>query len=638
MSAIFGILNFDGAPVAAGDIERMAAALGHRGPDSSEIWRRGGVALGHGLMRITAEDCFDAQPLHDAAAAMTLVADLRLDNRDALGAAFGLASQDLRDLPDSAILLRAYQKWGAACASYLLGDFAFAIWDARLRKLVLGRDHLGQRSCYFHRGANSFFFASEIKALWTQPQVPRVLTESAIARMLMHDMTPLHGATNYAGIEALTGGAVMTVDAAGATTRRTYWQPRADPAHQGHDEGYYIQAYRAVLGEAVACRMRRTLAPAGLLMSGGYDSSAVAALAGPVCVAQNRKLVAVCSAMPADYNGTIRHARQWVEMCRRDMAHLDVRYVTRDGLDLFSDLELNFSRGGGNGAYHFVNRALYAAAAAAGARVILDGHGGDQTLNPRGSAALARLIARGQVQRFLSELRAHKRMTERPYWHTLKGEVLPLLFPAVMQAWRRIKRGPVPPWHDQPVNAEFAGRMIADGTVAVGRLRASARSQIDVEAGMQRALDRHVAGARSTAAAAVHGLEPTQPFFDKRVVELALAIPPDLHVRNGRNRYLACRALADIYPPEFQTRWRRNDDQIPDFQRMVKRTEPKILAELTRMERSGALAHYVDFAKIRQLLTTRGPNDHNSGWEEETQVAVGGFITARFIEWFRQYN
>ncbi len=638
MSGIFGILNFDGAPVVAGDVERMGTALGHRGPDRTEIWRHASVALGHGLMRITAEDRLDAQPLHDAAAALTLVADLRLDNRSELGRAFGVGTQALADLPDSALLLMAYRKWGDDCAQYLLGDFVFALWDARRRKLLLGRDHVGQRSCYFHCGKRSFLFASEIKALWTHAEVPRALTESGIARMLMHDMAPRHGSTNYEGIEALTGGTVMTVDGAGTSTHRSYWTPHADPAHIGRSESYYIEAYRAVLGEAVACRLRRTIAPAALLMSGGYDSSAVAALAGPVCSAQNRKLVAVCSAMPADYSGSIRHARQWIELCRRDMPHLDVRYVARDAQNLLSDLELSFRQNDGAAAYHFVSRALYAAAAAAGARVILDGHGGDQTLHPRGGAALARILAGGEVGRFFHEFRCLRQMTGRSFSRTMKGDVLALLLPGVFRAWRRIRHGAALPWRDQPVNADFARRAMAEGSIEIDRLRTSGRATTDVQAKMHAALVRHVVGAKSTAAAAAHGLEPARPFFDKRVVELALAIPPDLHVKNGRNRYLACRALTDLYPPEFQTRSRQNDDQIPDFQRIVKSLEPEIFAEIARMEGSGALARYVDFGKIRALLTSRGPDDHNSGWEEETQVAVGGFVAARFIEWFRGYN
>ena len=138
--------------------------------------------------------------------------------------------------------------------------------------------------------------------------------------------------------------------------------------------------------------------------------------------------------------------------------------------------------------------------------------------------------------------------------------------------------------------------------------------------------------------AARHGMELTRPFHDKRVVELALAIPEDLYVKNGRNRYLACVALRDVYPREFQTRWRRNDDEIPDFQRMVKSVEPQLLEEMARMEKSPELASYVDFAKIRSLLAARGPDDHNSGWEQETQLAMRGFTVARYVEWFRRSN
>ena len=97
-----------------------------------------------------------------------------------------------------------------------------------------------------------------------------------------------------------------------------------------------------MLAEAVACRLRRATAPAGLFMGGGFDSSAICALAGPVVTAQGRKLIAVSSVMPEDYRGTIRHARRWCEMCRRTMPHLDVRYVTREGLDIFTVMEQSF--------------------------------------------------------------------------------------------------------------------------------------------------------------------------------------------------------------------------------------------------------------------------------------------------------
>jgi len=195
-------------------------------------------------------------------------------------------------------------------------------------------------------------------------------------------------------------------------------------------------------------------------------------------------------------------------------------------------------------------------------------------------------------------------------------------------------------WRDQPINETFARRLIAQGTVKEDRLRVSRRPNPDMGRQMKAVLQRIGMGPApgNAAAAARHGLELTRPFHDKRVVELALAIPQDLYVKQGRNRYLACAALKDIYPAEFQARWRKNDDEIPDFQHMAKSIEPQVLTEIARMENSESLTRFIDFAKIRTLLAARGPDEHNSGWEQETQLALHGFVVARYLEWFQQRN
>ncbi|MEI9804945.1 MAG: hypothetical protein WDN48_11395 [Pseudolabrys sp.] len=309
MSAIFGLLRFDGGEASRRDLERMAKALAHRGPDGIQFIADGPLALGHGLMRVVREDAFEAQPLRDGD--VTLVADLRLDNRDELAAAFGLADADLHDMPDSALLMRAYQKWGEDCARRLLGDFVFAIWDGRANKLVLGRDHMGQRYVHYHHGKDFFVFATDIKTLWSYPDVPRVLSDARIGQMLIHDRMPREGETLFDDILGLPGATVMTISAEGAVTKRRYWEPHADPVHENRDEAYYIGAYRRVLGEAVACRIRRTLKPPGLIFSGGYDSAAIAGLAGPVLEAASssprprrcRPIIAAPSATRA--NGSI---------------------------------------------------------------------------------------------------------------------------------------------------------------------------------------------------------------------------------------------------------------------------------------------------------------------------------------------
>ncbi len=436
---------------------------------------------------------------------------------------------------------------------------------------------------------------------------------------------------------------MLTVGADGAFAVRRYWSPRADPVHEGRDEAYYVAAYRRVLGEAVACRLARLTAPPGLIFSGGYDSGGIAALAGSTPV-PGGKLIAAASVMPADYRGDIRHARHWVELCARHMPWLDVRYVTRQGKSILTGLQRRFiERGAPVGAYHFVQHELLASLAAAGARLIMDGHGGDYTLNPRGQAALARHLAKGQLRRFLKELPAHRRLgTHRSWWALIKLDVAVMLAPAwALKLWRRIRRGPAPVWADQPIAEPFARELMARGEIDPRNLRLSVQRETEMRARLREALELVAAapGPGIGAEAVEHGLDLTRPFHDKRVVELALAIPEDLYVKHGRNRYLACLALKDLYPPEFQTRWRMNDDEIPDFQRMAKSIEPQMLEDLARMEQSPMLARYIDFGKIRRLLAARPTaDDHNSGWEQETQLALGGYLAARYIEWARRDN
>jgi asparagine synthase (glutamine-hydrolysing) len=641
MSALCGIVRFDGIPVGARDLERMLGAMALRAPDRRKFWCDGAVGLGHGLLRVTREDAFDAQPLHDDDAGLTLVADVRLDNREELANVLHVDEAGLSVTPDSALLLLAYKEWGENCAEHLLGDFFFAVWDANARKLVLMRDHMGQRGVSLFRNREFCAFASDLKALRSLRDVPRTLSEHRIARMLLSDTTRLARADGTDHVETFPGATVAAIGIDGSFSERTYWKPGADPTHIGRDEAYYVQTYRQVLGEAVACRIRRTMAPPGLLFSGGFDSAAVAALAGPVLAPSGRKLVAASSVMPAEYRGPLRHARQWTEYCRRDMAHLDVRYVTRESIDALTDLEKNFiERDVPAHNSQYVDDALRRVLAGAGVRAVLDGHGGDYTLNPRGHGALARFLATGQLRRFLSEFAAHLRHSGHGLRSTIAVDVVGMLLPRrLRQWWQRAKHGFAPPWHATPIVRPFAEKAIAEGAVDPDSRRDLAIADIHMRADLQSRLDRisHDAGHFGNCVAGRDGLEITHPFHDKRVVELALAIPEDLYVKNGFNRYLARVALKGIYPPEYQSRGRRNDFSTPDFPQMVKAIAPRLLADIARMEKSDYLSRHIDFAKLRRHIAACRA-DHRSDAGRTAQLVVRTFLTARYIEWFRGDN
>lgn len=642
MSGIFGVLRLDGDQVAAHDLdrdlERMARALAHRGPDRSQRWHDGSAGLGALLMRVTTEDQFEAQPLHDPAAGLGFVSDARLDNREELAAALSIGSDALRNMADSALLFAAYRKWGADCVEHLIGDFVFAAWDAGKRTLTLGRDHMGQRHVFFHQDDRFFTFATEVKGLWALPQIPRKLLEEKLVRSFLLLEPDEVGATEYEGIRAVPGGTVMTIAAGGgAITSRRYWEPHANPVHESRDEAYYVETYRKVLAEAVACRIRRATAPAGVFMGGGFDSSAICALAGPVAAAQGRKFIAVSSVMPPDYRGTIPDARRWCEMCRRVMPDLDMRYVTREGLDITMDLERDFLvTDRVHSPNRYVSNALFREIAAAGARIVMDGHGGDYTVNPRGRNALARMLRKGEFGRFVTEFNAMRRHQRLSVKQALVRHVLLQLIPASwMRVWNKHRKGLAPFGPTMPLSRELIRSSNEKGFWG-HRWRSSDSESVAMLRALRRQQD-FPAQAFSVSAAA-HGLEFTQPFHDKRVVEFGLAIPEALYVKNGKTRHLARTALKDLYPPEYQDRPPGNDDMSPDFLMMAKRIEPRVLAEIDRMEKGGKLSSYFDFPRMRAMLSRRTMEQHDSGNEFDTRQAQSAWLCARYIEWFRGDN
>ncbi len=638
MSAICGVVRFDGISVADSDLERQLNSLKTWGPDRCRIWRDGPVGLGQALLRVTEEDAFDEQPLIDRAAGLMLVADLRLDNREELAGALDIDAQTLSRLSDSAVLMRAYKKWGENCAEHLLGDFAFAIWDARSRQLVLGRDHMGMRYVFYCRGPGVFVFASSMNALWAVPEVPRRLDEFQIGKALCFDLSKTRGATIFEQIFGLPGGTVMVVSADGAVRSRRYWEPHADPAHIGRDAAYYIETYRRLLTEAVECRLRRTIRPTGLFMSGGFDSAAIAALAGPVVSAKRQKLIAAVSVMPEDYRGPLPDSRPWVELCRRDMPHLDVRYVTRGSFGFIDKLEEDFlrtdtSRSPNRG----TNAAILAALKEGGACVVMDGHGGDYTINPTAKDWLAEQLRCGRLWTFLSELGAFKRRKNLPLVALLKNEVIRPLLPRWLWRWLDDFRKGLP--RDTPVmpiTREFERLIRARGGRPEGSVPETGRKD---RWGRRRAVLLLLQDAPFSYGyqVATYGLEFTQPFHDKRIIEFALAIPPSLFVRDGRDRYLAREALADLYPPEFQSRQKTNDSRFPDFEAAVERERPKLLAEIARLEGKERLTRYFDFDRMRKMLhPIAGRFAFSSG--AYMYNAIHALIMARFIEWNERDN
>src|SRR5262249_53876208 len=129
MSGFVVVFNLDGAPVSPQLMREMTDYMDFRGPDAREVWIDGQVGMGHAMLRTTFESRFERQPfsLDDQ---IWIAADARVDDRAELIRRLAVEERGLRDAPDNELILHAYHAWGEDCVDHLIGDFAFAIWDA----------------------------------------------------------------------------------------------------------------------------------------------------------------------------------------------------------------------------------------------------------------------------------------------------------------------------------------------------------------------------------------------------------------------------------------------------------------------------------------------------------------------------
>ena len=306
MSALAGIWRLDEEPDARKSCARMLSAQRIYGPHAVACWNGGFVAMGRALFRLVHEDRFDRQPLIGEVGQLVLVADLRLDNRDELADALEIDRDRRRTLCDAAILLAAYDRWSEACLDRILGDYAFALYDARRRRLLLARDPLGQRPLHYHCGRNLFAFASMPKGLHALPGIPREVDEERVAEFLV--LLPESGPrTFYREIARVEPGHLLAFDGSGISSRR-YWEPKRVTLVLKHPRDY-VEGLREQVDRATRARLRGAEAAVGAHLSAGLDSSIVAGTAARQLAAAGGRVIAFTGAPREGYAADPRETR-----------------------------------------------------------------------------------------------------------------------------------------------------------------------------------------------------------------------------------------------------------------------------------------------------------------------------------------
>jgi asparagine synthase (glutamine-hydrolysing) len=543
VSGFVCLWNVDGRPVEPRLVRNMTDTIAHRGPDGVGYWTDRSIALGHRNLRTTPQSAYETQPLPDETNTLCLALDGRVDNREELRDSLGRKGLTFRTDTDAELVLRAYECWGQACPEYILGDFAFVIWDGRVRQIFCARDPMGCKPLYYYQDERVFICASAFPPFFAHPAVRQECNEGMVGEYLANAVTS-HEETLFQNIRRLPPACTLTVAPQRLRTAR-FWRADSFLESRRQRNDAYVEQFRHLFREAVRVRLRSN-GPVGAELSGGLDSSSVVGMAqrllreGAAADRGFETFSLIFQGLPCDERPYIHEVvRMWgltsnmlppepmdqAGMVRQIRQHLD-----------FPDYP-----------NHAMSDPLYRLANEKGIRVILTGLGGDDWLG-EGFPPYADLLRQGKLR---ACLRAFRKDSDEPL-SIFKGLLATFLPKPVHRAYQAIfHRGRIPSW----VDPGFARRVrLADRLGNEPEApKFSSYAQRDI---LLAALDGERAHAydMTERSSSGFGFESRHPFNDRRFVEFALALPNDQRYHGDQVKVVLRHALAGVLPERVRQR------------------------------------------------------------------------------------
>ena len=277
MCGIAGVFNLaTERPVDLQLLKRMVSSLRHRGPDEFGIYRASDVGLGSARLSIL-DLKGGLQPIHNEDRSIWTVFNGEIFNYAELRAELISQGHSFYTLSDTEVIVHLYEEHGAAFLEKLNGQFAIAVWDLRNKRLLLARDRLGIRPLYYTLVEGRLVFASEVKAIFLDDRVKREIDVRGLDQVFTFWATHAPR-TIFENIHQLPPGHVLTASD-GEIRTQPFWQlsfPEKGWAPE-KSEAYYVEALRDLLIDSTRLQVRADV-PVGVYLSGGIDSSAIAAL------------------------------------------------------------------------------------------------------------------------------------------------------------------------------------------------------------------------------------------------------------------------------------------------------------------------------------------------------------------------
>ena len=606
----------------------MRDVIAHRGPDDAGLYLDGHAALAHRRLSIV-DLAAGHQPLANEEESIWIVFNGEIYNHADVRPQLEAAGHRYRTRSDTETIVHAYEQWGDACVERLRGMFAFAIWDAHRRRLLLARDRLGVKPLYWARAGDRLLFGSEIKSLLASGLIVPRARESALPELL--GTRYLSGPeTLFEGIYRLMPGHTLVFQD-GEVRIRQYWDiPVAQPAEDltGLRDADLVERFRALLEESVRIRLMADV-PLGMFLSGGLDSSAIAALmAGMI----DRPLQTFSVAFRDRAFSELDYARQVATAIKAD-AH----EIVIDDDDFFNALpRLLWHEDEPIAHPSSVPLYFVSELASRHVKVVLTGEGSDELL-----------AGYGKYPRALVNWRAGKAYAAVPdalrSW--IAGSIVPSIPGKLAHYARRsflaMPRTPEAMFFDNFASIGIARqRTLLTAPYAAlatpDQAYGASRRFFDKPNGNSTVLDRLLYADLKTylvellmkqdQMSMAASIESRVPFLDHRLVEFAATLPPRLKLRGFTTKWILREAVKRALPQEILTR-RKMGFPVPFGRWMRDRwqsTARDVLLDRRTRERG-----IIDPGAADRLIT-----DHATGAHEGAD-AIWSLMNLEL--WYRTY-
>lgn len=627
MCGICGFIHLDGRPAAPKLLPAMNRRLRHRGPDGAGYLIDGNLGLAMrrlGIIDLAGSD----QPLYSEDQSLALVFNGEIYSCRDLRRRLVKRGHRFRTDGDGEAIVHLYEEYGAACCEHLRGMYAFALWDRRQRRLLLARDRMGQKPLYYYHDHRTFVFASEIKAILAHPDVPRISNfstgpNSLLGEYLSFGWLPA-GRTAFQNIFMLPPATTLQLDAAGQAKTRVYWDisrqaPLAAADPKAKPEAYVPQL-REHLDEAVKLRLMSDV-PLGAFLSGGLDSSLIAAL-------MRRHSNAAVKTFSIGFEGDdsfdeTPYALQVAQFLETEHRAFRVR---PDAMRLLSDLVWHHDQPFADSSA--IPTYLVSKLTREQVTVALTGDGGDELFAGYERFAAARLFQQWSA-------------VPRPLWAGLAK--LMSILPESTAYYSRVKRA--------RRFAQAAGKPVGAAYFDLARLFSDELTRrISIQPGkVPTDLSDYAAGQRGDAVIGLveanmrsylpddllvktdrcsmqASLEARAPFLDHKLVEHAAAIPFNLKLAGRRGKVILKQAAAGLLPDDIIHR-QKHGFGVPLGAWLRRDITPVRDMLLSQSARQRGL---FNMAAVESLI-----NDHASGKRDHSRQ-LWALLTLE--EWHRQWG